>query len=157
MILLHGRKISFQDPAGLLLSHMVESSSFELAISVETCIIRSNSCLLYRMAKAGADLVGVNCLFDPNILLEVMSDMKKSLDLFNLKPYLMVQPLGTYTSIYTFTYYLLTHLYIYIRTYHNCVYLPQNYFLFQLVIYISRFVHVLYSFFFTLMLTELFF
>ena len=114
MILLHGRKISFQDPAGLLLSHMVESSSFELAISVETCIIRSNSCLLYRMAKAGADLVGVNCLFDPNILLEVMSDMKKSLDLFNLKPYLMVQPLGTYTSIYTFTYYLLTHLYIYI-------------------------------------------
>ena len=115
MILLHGRKISFQDPAGLLLSHMVESSSFELAISVETCIIRSNSCLLYRMAKAGADLVGVNCLFDPNILLEVMSDMKKSLDLFNLKPYLMVQPLGTYTNIYILLHiiYLRTYIYIY--------------------------------------------
>jgi len=58
----------------------------ESGVSVGECAIR--------MAKAGADLVGVNCLFDPNILLEVMSDMKKSLDLFNLKPYLMVQPLG---------------------------------------------------------------
>ena len=47
-----------------------------------------------RMAKAGAQLVGVNCLFDPNILLDVMSDMKQSLELFNLHPYLMVQPLG---------------------------------------------------------------
>ena len=47
-----------------------------------------------RMAKAGAQLVGVNCLFDPNILLDVMSDMKQSLELFNLDPYLMIQPLG---------------------------------------------------------------
>lgn len=47
-----------------------------------------------RMAKAGAQLVGVNCLFDPPMLLEVIKDMKTSLDLFNLKPYLMVQPLG---------------------------------------------------------------
>ena len=46
------------------------------------------------MAKAGADLVGVNCLFDANILLDVVSDMKKSLDLANLHPYLMAQPLG---------------------------------------------------------------
>ena len=46
------------------------------------------------MAKAGAQLVGVNCLFDPNILLDVMSDMKQSLELFNLDPYLMIQPLG---------------------------------------------------------------
>ena len=46
------------------------------------------------MAKAGAQLVGVNCLFDPNILLDVIADMKKALDLHNLHPYLMVQPLG---------------------------------------------------------------
>ena len=46
------------------------------------------------MAKAGAQLVGVNCLFDPNILLDVMSDMKQSLELFSLHPYLMVQPRG---------------------------------------------------------------
>ena len=29
-----------------------------------------------RMAKAGAQLVGVNCLFDPPMLLEVIKDMK---------------------------------------------------------------------------------
>ena len=46
------------------------------------------------MAKAGADLVGVNCLFDPNILLDVISEMKAALDQENLHPYLMVQPLG---------------------------------------------------------------
>ncbi len=46
------------------------------------------------MARAGADLVGVNCLFDPNILLDVMSEMKAALDQENLHPYLMVQPLG---------------------------------------------------------------
>jgi len=45
-----------------------------------------------RMAKAGAHIVGVNCLFDPKMLTEVMKDMKAALDLFNLKPYLMVQP-----------------------------------------------------------------
>jgi len=58
----------------------------ENEVSVGECAVR--------MAKAGADLVGVNCLFDPSILLEVMADMKKSLELFNLHPYLMVQPLG---------------------------------------------------------------
>lgn len=46
------------------------------------------------MAKAGAKIVGVNCLFDPSILLEVIKDMKAALDLYNLKPFLMVQPLG---------------------------------------------------------------
>jgi len=47
-----------------------------------------------RMAKAGAKIVGVNCLFDPSMLLAVMKDMKDALDLYNLKPFLMVQPLG---------------------------------------------------------------
>jgi len=55
-------------------------------VSVQECAIR--------MAKAGAHLVGVNCLFDPNILLEVMADMKQALQRSNLNPYLMVQPLG---------------------------------------------------------------
>lgn len=58
----------------------------EEGVTVGECAIR--------MAKAGASLVGVNCLFDPNMLLEVIKDMKTSLDLFNLKPYLMLQPLG---------------------------------------------------------------
>ena len=47
-----------------------------------------------RMAKAGALLVGVNCLFDPFICLEVLKSMKVALDAFELTPYLMAQPLG---------------------------------------------------------------
>merc|ERR1711956_49672 len=47
-----------------------------------------------RMAKAGALLVGVNCLFDPFITLEVLKTMKVALDAFELTPYLMAQPLG---------------------------------------------------------------
>ena len=46
------------------------------------------------MAKAGALLVGVNCLFDPFICLEVLKTMKVALDAFELSPYLMAQPLG---------------------------------------------------------------
>jgi len=47
-----------------------------------------------RMAKAGAMLVGVNCLFDPFICIEVLKKMKVALDAFELTPYLMAQPLG---------------------------------------------------------------
>jgi len=47
-----------------------------------------------RMAKAGALLVGVNCLFDPFICIEVLKSMKVALDAFELSPYLMAQPLG---------------------------------------------------------------
>lgn len=47
-----------------------------------------------RMAKAGADLVGLNCLFDPFIMLESMQTMKNALDKEGLKPFLMAQPLG---------------------------------------------------------------
>lgn len=47
-----------------------------------------------RMAKAGADLVGLNCLFDPYITLENMKTAKEALDKAGLKPYLMCQPLG---------------------------------------------------------------
>jgi len=45
-----------------------------------------------RMAKAGADIVGVNCLFDPWINLETLKKMKVALDAFNLSPFLMSQP-----------------------------------------------------------------
>ena len=47
-----------------------------------------------RMAKAGADLVGLNCLFDPFIMLDCMKVMKEALDKEGLKPHLMSQPLG---------------------------------------------------------------
>jgi len=47
-----------------------------------------------RMAKAGADLVGLNCLFDPFQMLDCMKIMKDAMDKEGLKPFLMCQPLG---------------------------------------------------------------
>jgi len=58
----------------------------ESGVAVGECAVR--------MAKAGALLVGVNCLFDPFICLEVLKTMKVALDAFELTPYLMAQPLG---------------------------------------------------------------
>ena len=46
------------------------------------------------MARAGANLVGLNCLFDPFICLETLKMMKHSLDASGIKTYLMAQPLG---------------------------------------------------------------
>ncbi len=50
-----------------------------------------------RMAKAGAQLVGVNCLFDPYTTLETVKIMKDALNAANLKPHLMCQALGYMT------------------------------------------------------------
>lgn len=61
-------------------------SGDEAGVSVGECAVR--------MARAGAHLVGVNCLFDPFVILDVMKKMKEALDLFDLKPYLMAQPNG---------------------------------------------------------------
>ena len=47
-----------------------------------------------RMAKAGADIVGLNCLFGPFVMLDCMKLMKEGLDKAGLKPHLMCQPLG---------------------------------------------------------------
>lgn len=45
----------------------------------------------------GADIVGVNCRFDPNISLQTIGLMKKALDKEGLKPHLMTQPAGYHT------------------------------------------------------------
>jgi len=50
-----------------------------------------------RMARAGADVVGVNCHFDPFVSLEALRRMKNGLDAAGLKPYLMCQPLAYHT------------------------------------------------------------
>jgi len=50
-----------------------------------------------RMARAGADVVGANCLFDPFINLTVLRKMKERLDEEKLSPFLMSQPLGFMT------------------------------------------------------------
>lgn len=55
--------------------------------SVEDCAIR--------MAKAGADIIGINCLFDVNTSLKVLKRMKKALDDAGLgETHIMCQPLG---------------------------------------------------------------
>ena len=50
------------------------------------------------MARAGADLVGLNCLFDPFIMLDCMKVMKDAMDKEGLHPFLMCQPLGYKTA-----------------------------------------------------------
>ena len=63
---------------------------------------------LHRMARAGADVVGVNCHFDPFVSLEALRKMKGGLDAAGLHPYLMCQPLAYFTpDAGTFVNYLL--------------------------------------------------
>jgi len=50
-----------------------------------------------RMAKAGADVVGINCHFDPQVSLQGMRLMKDALDAAGLHPHLAVQPLAFHT------------------------------------------------------------
>ena len=57
--------------------------------SAEVCAVR--------MARAGADMVGINCHFDPFVSLECMQKMKNGLDAEGLSPYLFVQPLAYHT------------------------------------------------------------
>jgi len=47
-----------------------------------------------RMAKAGADVIGVNCHFGPFECLEATKRMKKALDDAGVKVHLMIQPLA---------------------------------------------------------------
>ncbi|XP_051876641.1 betaine--homocysteine S-methyltransferase 1 [Pristis pectinata] len=50
-----------------------------------------------RLVKAGADLVGVNCHFDPTTCLKTMKLMKEGLEAAKLKAHLMVQPIAFHT------------------------------------------------------------
>jgi len=50
-----------------------------------------------RMARAGADMVGVNCHFDTFLSLETIKKMKAGLEAAGLHPYLFLQPLGYHT------------------------------------------------------------
>nr|XP_026690795.1 betaine--homocysteine S-methyltransferase 1-like [Ciona intestinalis] len=55
-------------------------------VSVEECAVR--------MAKTGADLIGLNCLFDLNATLKTLKRMKNALDAEGITTPLMCQPLG---------------------------------------------------------------
>jgi len=50
-----------------------------------------------RMAKAGADVVGVNCHFDPFVSLDALRLMKKALDAAKIKAHMIAQPVGYHT------------------------------------------------------------
>ncbi|XP_066568078.1 betaine--homocysteine S-methyltransferase 1 [Amia ocellicauda] len=50
-----------------------------------------------RLVKAGAQIVGVNCHFDPMTCLKTVKLMKEGLEAANLKAHLMVQPLAYHT------------------------------------------------------------
>lgn len=50
-----------------------------------------------KLARAGADIIGVNCKFDPTISMEALRLMKEALDKAGLNPYLMIQPVGYHT------------------------------------------------------------
>lgn len=43
---------------------------------------------------AGADIIGVNCFYDPDVCLETMKIMKEALEKEGLKRHLIVQPVG---------------------------------------------------------------
>ncbi|XP_037787975.1 betaine--homocysteine S-methyltransferase 1-like [Penaeus monodon] len=51
-----------------------------------------------RMARAGANVVGVNCLYDPIIIIDTIRLMKEALDAEGLRPFLMTQPNGFFTE-----------------------------------------------------------
>ena len=47
-----------------------------------------------KIASTGADIVGINCNFDPNESLKAVAKMKEGVEKAGLKAHLMVQPLG---------------------------------------------------------------
>ncbi|KAK3722802.1 hypothetical protein QZH41_020010, partial [Actinostola sp. cb2023] len=55
-------------------------------VSVKECTVR--------IAKAGADVVGVNCFFDPDVCIETVRIMKAALDEAGIKKHLITQPIG---------------------------------------------------------------
>lgn len=58
--------------------------------------VSAGDCAL-KMAEAGADVIGINCHFDPFVSLKCMALMKAALDKAGIKKHLMVQPLGFMT------------------------------------------------------------
>jgi len=81
-----------------------ECKKTKLPVAASMCIgpdgdmhgVSTAECAI-RMARAGADIVGMNCHFDPFVSLECIRKMKAGLDAAGLHPYLFIQPLAYYT------------------------------------------------------------
>ncbi|WP_411027280.1 homocysteine S-methyltransferase family protein, partial [Salmonella sp. s54925] len=50
-----------------------------------------------RLVQAGADIIGINCHFDPFVCIEAVRKMKEGLAKAGLKAHLMIQPLAYLT------------------------------------------------------------
>lgn len=57
---------------------------------------------LFGLFFPGADIVGVNCCFDPSICLAVVKEMKAALEKEGLKRHLIVQPICYHTPELTY-------------------------------------------------------
>ncbi|XP_014680757.1 PREDICTED: betaine--homocysteine S-methyltransferase 1-like [Priapulus caudatus] len=90
----------------------VEEAEWAIAVAKETQLpVAANLCIgpdgdvhgisceecAVRMANAGADIVGVNCHFDPFVSLKTIKLMKQGLEAAKIKCHLMVQPLAFHT------------------------------------------------------------
>lgn len=83
----------------------VESlKEFNITVAANLCIgpegdmhgVTAGDCAV-QLVNAGAEIVGVNCHFDPFISIQTMRLMKEGLDKAGLQAHLMVQPLGFHT------------------------------------------------------------
>merc|ERR1739838_1169144 len=81
-----------------------ECKKTKLPVGANMCIgpegdmhgISAGECAV-RMARAGADIVGVNCHFDPFITLEALKKTKVALDAAECKVHMIAQPLAYHT------------------------------------------------------------
>ncbi|CAH1790206.1 unnamed protein product [Owenia fusiformis] len=72
-------------------------ATMRIGPSTDQSNVDSGECAV-RMARAGADIVGVNCSFGPVTSLKTVKKMKESLDAAGLNPVLIMQPVAYYTS-----------------------------------------------------------
>jgi len=78
-----------------------ECKKTKLPVAASMCIgpegdmhgVSAAECAI-RMARAGADIVGINCHFDPFVSLKCVKKMKAGLVAAGLNPYLFLQPIA---------------------------------------------------------------
>ena len=72
------------------------SSSRQYVFIFTIVLIRTKKHLFY-LQQPGADVVGVNCFWGPDQLLETIEIMKKAMEDAGVKRHLIVQPIGYHT------------------------------------------------------------
>jgi len=72
-------------------AHVPVAISMRMGPSGDHGDVTPGECAL-RLARAGADIIGINCSFDPSTCLKTLQMMKDALTAEGLSPFLMVQP-----------------------------------------------------------------